>query len=62
MVFTIYGCGGHLGPVTKMPRSTLAFPLLALINQAVSEKMFEIADDDRQTDAGACSAEVNYKF
>ena len=22
-VFTIYGCGGHLGHVTQMPRTTL---------------------------------------
>ena len=25
-VFTIYGCGGHLGHVTQMPQTNFCFP------------------------------------
>ena len=60
-VFTIYGRGGHLGHVTKMPRTNFRSPYprrlynLALIDQAVSEKkMFKHCGrtDDGRTDAG----------
>ena len=51
-LFNIYGCGRHLGHVTKIPQ-TLGPPThrgfkqnLALISQAVYEKMFEILDND----------------
>ena len=50
-VFAIYGRGGHLGHVTKIPRINFAPPShrgsiqnKALIGQVVSEKIFEIVD------------------
>ena len=50
-VFTIYGRVGHLGHVTHMPRTNFRSPThgdstqnLALIGQAVTEKMFEIVN------------------
>ena len=55
MGFTIYGRCGHLGHLTRMPRTNFRPPTqgsstqnLALIGQAVSEKMFEIVDDVRR--------------
>ena len=46
--FTIYGRGRHLGHVTQMPRTNFRSPYprdstlnLALIGQAVLEKIFE---------------------
>ena len=65
-VFTIYGRGGHLGHVTHMPRTKIRSPYqrrlhinLALIGQAVYEKMSEHCGRRMTTDAGPW---VYYKF
>ena len=54
-VFTIYGRGGHLGHVTQMLRTNFRSPYprkfhlnLALIGQAILEKIFEHCE--RKTD------------
>ena len=55
-VFAIYSHGGHLGHVTWTIYINFCSPFLslALIGQAVSvEKIFEIVNDGRRTDAGA---------
>ena len=48
-VFTIYGCGGHLGHVTHMPRTNFCFPYPKIGKAVLKKKMFEIVYDGRTT-------------
>ena len=63
-VFTIYGCGGHLGHVAQVPRTKFRppYPRRLHIKFDFSEKMFEHCGrrttDGRRTDDGRTTTDA----